>query len=228
MITHFSETLENLRSKLLLMGQLSIDSLRLSMEALVERDHEIASRVKSKDKEIDLLENELVAEINLCLSTHSPVAADLRLLVSSIRISHEIERVGDEAKAIARRSKKIAVSDFHLVPRMARLTQDMLTEALNIFLEYEEEKPKSIWKKDLEVDAMHLENTQFCQALVLKDLNLVSSVFELLFISKSLERIGDHAVNISKEVVFMATSKEVRHDPKYKKSCLNQELFDDA
>ena len=224
MATHYEQILENVRSKLLLMGQLSIDSLRLSLQALIDKDAELAGKVRSKDKEIDMLENELVNDVNVCLSTHAPVAGDLRLLVTTMKISHEIERVGDEAKSIARRSKKILVNDFHLIPKMAEAAQDMLREALSVFVEYDEEKAKSIWTKDLEIDAMNLENNQFCQALVIKDTHLVSSIFELLFISKSLERIADHAVNISKEAVFLATSRDIRHAPEFKKSFLKKNL----
>jgi phosphate transport system protein len=224
MATHYEQILENVRSKLLLMGQLSIDSLRLSLQALIDKDAELAGKVRSKDKEIDMLENELVNDVNVCLSTHAPVAGDLRLLVTTMKISHEIERVGDEAKSIARRSKKILVNDFHMIPKMAEAAQDMLREALSVFVEYDEEKAKSIWTKDLEIDAMNLENNQFCQALVIKDTHLVSSIFELLFISKSLERIADHAVNISKEAVFLATSRDIRHAPEFKKSFLKKNL----
>ena len=224
MATHYEQILENVRSKLLLMGQLSIDSLRLSLQALIDKDAELAGKVRSKDKEIDMLENELVNDVNVCLSTHAPVAGDLRLLVTTMKISHEIERVGDEAKSIARRSKKILVNDFHVIPKMAEAAQDMLREALSVFVEYDEEKAKSIWTKDLEIDAMNLENNQFCQALVIKDSHLVSSIFELLFISKSLERIADHAVNISKEAVFLATSRDIRHAPEFKKSFLKKNL----
>jgi len=83
---------------------------------------------------------------------------------------------------------------------------------------------KAIWTRDLEVDQLHKENNQFCQSLVEKDPTTSSSVFEVLFISKSLERVCDHAVNISKETVFMATSRDVRHAPEFKKSALRKEL----
>ena len=161
MATHYEQILENVRSKLLLMGQLSIDSLRLSLQALLDKDTELASEVRAKDKEIDTLENELINDVNVCLSTHAPVAGDLRLLVTTMKISHEIERVGDEAKTIARRSKNTAVNDFHLIPKMAESAQEMLKDALSVFVEYDEEKAKAIWTKDLEIDAMNLENNQF-------------------------------------------------------------------
>ncbi len=110
MTTQFEHNLENLRSKLLLMGQLANDSLQGAIKALLEGDSVLAKAVRVKDEEIDDLENELSEEVTSCLSTHAPVASDLRLLVSIIKISHEVERIGDEAKAIARRSRKTATT----------------------------------------------------------------------------------------------------------------------
>jgi hypothetical protein len=101
---------------------------------------------------------------------------------------------------------------------------EIIGVALSIFVEYDEDQAKAIWTRDLEVDQLHKENNQFCQSLVEKDPTTSSSVFEVLFISKSLERVCDHAVNISKETVFMATSRDVRHAPEFKKSALRKEL----
>ena len=224
MTTQFEHNLENLKSKLLLMGQLANDSLQGAIKALVEGDSVLAKAVRSKDEEIDSLENELGEEVTTFLSTHAPVASDLRLLVSIIKISHEIERIGDEAKAIARRSRKTAIPDFHRIPRMGEIAREMIQDALSIFVEYDEDHAKAIWKRDLEVDQLHKENNQFCQSLVEKDPMTSSSVFEVLFISKSLERVCDHAVSISKETVFMATSRDVRHAPEFKKAALRKEL----
>ena len=224
MTTQFEHNLENLKSKLLLMGQLANESLQGAIKALVEGDSVLAKAVRTKDEEIDDLENELGEEVTTFLSTHAPVASDLRLLVSIIKISHEIERIGDEAKAIARRSRKTAIPDFHRIPRMGEIAREMIQDALSIFVEYDEDHAKAIWKRDLEVDELHKENNQFCQSLVEKDPMTSSSVFEVLFISKSLERVCDHAVSISKETVFMATSRDVRHAPEFKKAALRKEL----
>ena len=103
MTTQFEHNLEDVKSKLLLMGQLANESLKVAIKALVEGDSQLAKSVLAKDQEIDLLENELSEVVTTYLSTHAPVAAYLRLLVATMKISHEIERIGDEAKAIARR-----------------------------------------------------------------------------------------------------------------------------
>jgi phosphate transport system protein len=107
---------------------------------------------------------------------------------------------------------------------MANIAHDMIRDALSIFAEFDEEKAKSIWTTDLEVDQLHKDNNKFCQLLVEKDPSMASSVFEVLFISKSLERVCDHAVNISKEIFFIATSRDVRHAPEYKKAALRRDL----
>jgi len=224
MSTYFEHNLENIKSKLLLMGQLASESLRMAIEALVQADPVLAKKVKEKDEEIDELENEISDLVTTHLSTHSPVAADLRLLVATMKISHEIERIGDEAKAIARRSRKIAINHFHEIPQMAEVAQAMLKDALTVFAEFDEERAKSVWTRDLEVDELHGENNRSCQNMVEKDASLASTVFETLFISKSIERVADHAVNVSKEAVFMATSRDVRHAPEYKKSELRKEI----
>lgn len=225
MSTYFEHNLENLRSKLLLMGQLANESLRTSIKALINGDPVLAKSVREKDEEIDNLENEISEIVTTYLSTHAPVAADLRLLVATLKISHDLERIGDEAKAIARRSRKTALHQFNEIPRMNEIAQEMLQDSLSVFVEFDEAKAKSIWTRDLQVDKLHGENNRFCLNMTEKEPTSATSAFEILFISKSLERIADHAVNISKEVVFMATSVDVRHSAKYKKSVLKKKLL---
>ena len=225
MSTYFEHNLENLRSKLLLMGQLANESLRTSIKALINADPVLAKSVREKDEEIDNLENEISEIVSTYLSTHAPVAADLRLLVATLKISHDLERIGDEAKAIARRSRKTALHQFNEIPRMNEIAQEMLQDSLSVFVEFDEAKAKSIWTRDLQVDKLHGENNRFCLNMTEKEPTSATSAFEILFISKSLERIADHAVNISKEVVFLATSVDVRHAAKYKKSVLKKKLL---
>ena len=225
MSTYFEHNLENLRSKLLLMGQLANESLKMSIKALLEGDTVLAKSVREKDEEIDNHENEISEMVTTYLSTHAPVAADLRLLVATLKISHDLERIGDEAKAIARRSRKTALHQFNEIPRMNEIAQEMLQDSLSVFVEFDEAKAKSIWTRDLQVDKLHGENNRFCLNMTEKEPTSATSAFEILFISKSLERIADHAVNISKEVVFMATSVDVRHAAKYKKSVLKKKLL---
>ena len=225
MSTYFEHNLENLRSKLLLMGQLANEPLKTSIKALINADPVLAKSVREKDEEIDNLENEISEIVTTYLSTHAPVAADLRLLVATLKISHDLERIGDEAKAIARRSRKTALHQFNEIPRMNEIAQEMLQDSLSVFVEFDEAKAKSIWTRDLQVDKLHGENNRFCLNMTEKEPTSATSAFEILFISKSLERIADHAVNISKEVVFMATSVDVRHAAKYKKSVLKKKLL---
>ena len=225
MATHFDTNIENIRSKFLLMGQLATESLELALESLEQTDPKKAKLVRIRDEEIDNLENELSASVTILLSTHAPIASDLRLLVSTMKASHEIERIGDEAKAIARRSRNTTIHDFHQIPKMGKIALEMIRDSLGVFVEFDEEKAKAIWTTDLSVDALNAENNTFCQDLVNKEPASASSIFEMLFISKSLERIADHAVNISKEAVFLATSRDVRHAKEFKKSKLRNKTL---
>ena len=138
MSTYFEHNLENLRSKLLLMGQLANESLKTSIKALINGDPVLAKSVREKDEEIDNLENEISEIVTTYLSTHAPVAADLRLLVATLKISHDLERIGDEAKAIARRSRKTALHQFNEIPRMNEIAQEMLQDSLSVFVEFDE------------------------------------------------------------------------------------------
>ena len=155
MSTYFEHNLENLRSKLLLMGQLANESLKMSIKALLEGDTVLAKSVREKDEEIDNHENEISEMVTTYLSTHAPVAADLRLLVATLKISHDLERIGDEAKAIARRSRKTALHQFNEIPKMNDIAQEMLQDSLSVFVEFDEQKAKSIWTRDLQVDKLN-------------------------------------------------------------------------
>jgi len=220
----FENNIEGIRSNLILMGQKVIDSVELSIEAIKEGNPSFRKVIKSKDDEIDSLENQIVSDITIHLSTHAPVAADLRFLVTAMKVSHELERVGDEAKAIVRRAQKAMNGHLNHIPEMAEITLSMIKEAIDVFVEFDKDRTEAIWSRDITVDHLNRENNEFFGELVSRDPALASSVFEMVFISKSLERIGDHAVSISKEIVFMATSKGVRHAEKYKKAALRKKL----
>lgn len=220
----FEKDLEVIRAHLLLMGEKSYESVSLAIKALLESEPDLRKIIYAKDNEIDELENQVDAAVTSCLSTCAPVAADLRFLVTTIKVSHELERIGDEAKAIARRTKRALVNDFHVIPQMAELALAMLQDALDVFVEFDEEKAHMIWSTDIAVDEFNRQNSDYYASLMTRHPELGPSVFEMVFISKSLERVADHAVSISKEVVFMATSKEVRHAVEFKKSSLKKKL----
>jgi phosphate transport system protein len=117
MTTFFEHNLENVKSKLLLMGQLANESVNAAIQALVDGDSVLAKAVRAKDEEIDDLENELSESVTTFLSTHAPVAADLRLLVATMKISHEIERIGDETKRLLDAHAKLQCTNFIGFPK---------------------------------------------------------------------------------------------------------------
>lgn len=212
----FHGELDTLKSHLVLMGEKANDAVSKSIKALKEKDVDLAVTVVKGDDEIDALEVEIDHEATRYLTLRSPVASDLRLITVAIKASHDLERVGDEARNIAKRTRKMIIKSGHTgdllnIPEMALKAQEMLLDALNCFIEEEPEKAYAVLQKDEEVDQLNKANfKQFIQ-MAKSDPEAINRYLDLIFISKSLERIADHATNLAEEVIFLMTAKETRH-----------------
>jgi len=212
----FHNELETLRSHLLLMGEKAGDALTNSIKALTDHDIDLALKVISGDDEIDNLEVDIDHEAIRYLTLRSPVASDLRLMTVAIKASHDLERVGDEARNIAKRVRKLilknGVGDHLLtIPDMALIAQDMLRDALQCFIHVEPERAYAVLEKDEEVDQFNKANYKEFIRLAKSEPEDINRYLELIFISKSLERIADHATNLAEEVIFLTTAREARH-----------------
>lgn len=212
---YFHEELESVRSNLMLMGERAVESAGLAMKALVEGDMDLAQKVIELDDVIDDIENQIDDEVSRYVSLRAPVARDLRLLFVAVKASHDLERVGDEATSIAKRTKKIMAQGKNFeglgrVPSMCELAVDMLKEALLSFIQEDEEVAYNIIRKDKEVDALNHENFKDFVELMKDDPSNVGVCAEMVFISKSFERIADHAKNIAEEVYFLLTSQSLK------------------
>ncbi|NDV61350.1 phosphate signaling complex protein PhoU [Puniceicoccales bacterium CK1056] len=212
----FHSELETMRSHLLLMGEKANAALEKGVQSLTEKDLELAKTVIREDDDIDALEIEIDHEATRYLTLRSPVASDLRLITVAIKASHDLERVGDEARNIAKRSKKLmtkgaVVSDLLNIPDMAQMAGGMLQDALQCFIAEDPEKAYAVLAKDSEVDALNKENFKGLIKQAKLDPEEINKYLDLIFISKSLERIADHATNLAEEVIFLTTGKETRH-----------------
>jgi len=159
---------------------------------------------------------EIDYEATRYLTLRAPVASDLRLMTVAIKASHDLERVGDEARNIAKRARKIILkqagySEFQTIPDMAIMAQDMLRDALQSFLHEESERAYQVMEKDEEVDQLNKANIKAFIRMAKDDPDLINRFLDLIFISKSLERIADHATNLAEEVIFLTTATETRH-----------------
>lgn len=212
---YFHEELEDVRSHLMLMGEKAIANVNLAMRAMLESDLAIAQEVRDADDRIDEIETQIDDEVARYIGLRAPVARDLRLLFVAIKASHDLERVGDEATSIAKRTQKIlksgrATDELGRLPRMCELAVGMLKDALHCFIDEDSGRAVAICDRDNEVDRLNRENFRFYIELMRKDPEYVPAGTEMVFISKSMERIADHAQNIAEEVYYLLTTRNLR------------------
>lgn len=211
----FHAELTGLRNDLILMGELTLDMLRLSAESLVNADVALSHRVRGMDDSVDELEKRIDREVMRYLTLYGPMGRDVRLLMAARDIGHDLERVADEAAVIARRvitiGERGALNDFLSVPRMAELAEVQVRLALDSFVSLDAEKAGRVRPGDAEIDRLHRENYERVFGLPGVGHAVSAPVVELMFISKGYERAGDHAKNIAEQVVFLLSGEDVRH-----------------
>jgi len=216
----FHSELEQFRSNLLLMGERCMEIVRLSSRSVMEADPALARAAVARDDAIDDLELMIDAEAIRYISMRAPVARDLRLLVMGMKAAHDLERVGDEATSIARRAIKLdagmPVKDFLAIPQMTTLTLEMLRDSIDSLIDGDAEKAIGIPPRDKDIDRLNRQNYAALADLIRADGSKVDTCLDLMFISKSLERIADHAANISEEVVYLYKAEDIRHTPAVK------------
>ncbi|MBE35825.1 MAG: phosphate transport system regulatory protein PhoU [Opitutaceae bacterium] len=203
----FDSELETFRVHLIKMGEISIKQVQDAITSLVESDTDLAKRVIAGDDELDDLEVAMDAEAIRYMNMRSPVASDLRLLIVGMKASHDLERVGDEAVGIAKRAKHLAkevpFKAYIDIPRMASIALDMLRDALDCFLDGDAEKAATVITRDKEVDDLNKQLYRELTSFMVEDQHTISRAIELMFISRSIERIADHATNIAEEMIYL-------------------------
>jgi phosphate transport system protein len=207
-------SLELLKQKLLTMASHAETAVNEALQALQQRDTDLALRVKEKDRVIDQFEVE-IDELVIQLLTKAPLASNLRLVTITMKISQDLERVGDEATKIAKRARDLAeepplkiVLDL---PRMAALALEMLKDALDAFVNRDSAAARAIIPRDKEVDAINKQIHAALAQRMVEDTSTIGRCLHLMVVSKSLERIADHATNVAEDVVFLAEAQDIRH-----------------
>lgn len=217
----FDTELDAFRSHLIQMGEKSIEQVRGAIRALVDADVELARKVRAGDDELDRLEVLIDEEGVRYMSLRNPIATDLRLVVVGMKAGHDLERVGDEANGIAKRAIRLAaeppLKPYVDIPRMAEIAQQMLRDALDCFLQHDNDKALAVIRRDEEVDALNKQIYRELAGFMVENPATISRALELMFISKSLERIADHATNIAEEMVYLAKGEDIRHNDEFKK-----------
>jgi phosphate transport system protein len=214
MENHFETGLDALRQKLLLMASYAETAVNQAVHALVQRDHALALRVKEDDRTIDQCEVE-IDDLAIQLLTKAPLATNLRLVTVAMKISQDLERIGDEASKIAKRARDLSqeppIKITLDLPRMAQLALNMLKAALDAFVHRDPVAARAIIPRDKEVDAL---NKQIHSALaqhMVGNPDTIARCLHWMVASKSLERIADHATNIAEDVVYLCEAQDIRH-----------------
>ena len=218
----FDTELETLRSHLILMGETAVQQVRSALKALVEANIRLAEQVIAGDDKLDELEVKIDNEGVRFMNLRAPVASDLRLVIVGMKTGHDLERVGDEATSIAKRAIRLAaeppLKPYIDIPRMAGIALEMLRDALDCLLQGDEAKALAVCKRDAEVDNLNRQLYRELTSFMVERPETISRAIELMFISKSLERIADHATNIAEETIYLMRGKDVRHTDEVKKT----------
>ena len=218
----FDSELESFRSQLLQMGEIALRQVRDATRALVEGDLALADRVIAADDELDRFEVKLDEEAVRYLNLRAPVASELRVLIVGMKASHDLERVGDEATNIARRVAKLTaeppLKPYVDLPRMAQIASGMLRDALDCFLQDDEGKALGVVQRDAEVDLINRQLYRDLSSFMIENPATISRALELMFISKAVERIADHATNIAEETIYLTRGRDIRHSVETRKA----------
>ena len=214
MENYFEAGLDELRQKLLTMASHAETAVNQALQALLHRDHDLAVRVRENDRIIDQFEVEIDEQV-IQLLTRAPLAANLRLVTVAMKISQNLERIGDEATKIAKRARDLSQEPpvkINLdLSRMAQMALDMLKASLDAFVNRDSAAARALVPRDKEVDAL---NKQIHEALVqhmVANPDTIGRCLHLMVVSKSLERIADHAKNIAEEIVYLYEAQDIRH-----------------
>lgn len=204
----FDEELKRLDNLIARIGGLAEAQVGEAIEALVARDVARAARVVEADAQVDALEHEIDQTSVRMLALRQPMASDLRMVIAALKIASDVERIADYAANIAKRSIAIAQSNarvetLHLVPRTARIVQEMVKDVLDAYGERDAAKAVAVWHRDQEVDDMYTSLFRELLTYMMEDPRNITPCTHLLFIAKNLERMGDHATNIAETVHFM-------------------------
>jgi phosphate transport system protein len=214
-VPHFREELEQCKARLLEMGGLAEEEVRLSIQGLVDRDSALLEHVLTGDGPLNSLHVEIDSRCFTMLALHQPMAADLRTIVAAVKINTDLERVGDLAVNIAEAATRYArhapVKRLIDIPRMATIAQSMLRDSLDAFVRLDVDLAQHVLNEDDKLDALKTQIFRELLTYMLQDPATIEPALDLILISRHLERIGDHATNIAEDVIFIVSARDVRH-----------------
>ncbi len=216
-VKSFDEDLGQIESLLLEMGGLVETQISEAVRALTDRDVELGEKIRLNDKRVDDLEIQINELTIRTLALRQPVAEDLRAVVTALKVAANLERIGDYAKNIAKRTSVLAQSPHigsyaSTIKRMSKLVQDMVRDVLDAYVARDGQTAEDLRLRDEEVDQLH--NTLFRELLtyMMEDARNITPCLHLLFIAKNIERMGDHTTGIAEQVYYLVTGTQLDED----------------
>ncbi|HEY0035281.1 MAG TPA: phosphate signaling complex protein PhoU [Longimicrobium sp.] len=213
---HFHDELGRLKHKLLDMSGLAEELVSMAVQARTERDQELAEQVIARDNDLDAME---VAVDNACihlLALQQPMARDLRLITMAMKISNDLERVGDHAVNIAQgvqhQRSHVVSMELAEIDEMSRLAREMLSDAMDSFVRGDADAARSVCQRDDRVDQLNDSVFRILVTHMMEDPRRIGASMSLLLASRNLERIADLATNISEDVVFLVEGRNIKHN----------------
>ncbi len=213
----FDMDLESIRANVLKMGGLVEEQITRAVEALTSGDLNLADEVIAHDHNVNALEVQIDEDVAHVIARRAPTASDLRMLMMVVKTITDLERIGDEAAKIARmaklvhQSERLSLPRFNEVKYMSTVVLDMLRKALDGFARLDASNAAAIARQDDEVDEEFRLNLRHLITFMMEDPRTISVSIDILFAAKAIERMGDHAKNMSEYVVYMVKGKDVRH-----------------
>ncbi len=216
-VKSFDDDLGQIESLLLEMGGLVETQISEAVRALMDRDVELGEKIRGNDKRVDDLEVQINELTIRTLALRQPVAEDLRAVVTALKVAANLERIGDYAKNIAKRTSVLAHSPQigsyrSTIKRMSKLVQDMVRDVLDAYVARDSQTAEDLRLRDEEVDQLH--NTLFRELLtyMMEDPRNITPCLHLLFIAKNIERMGDHTTGIAEQVYYLVTGTQLDDD----------------
>lgn len=213
---HFDEELRDLKHSILRMADLSQEMISLAIRSLIERNESLAHKVLEIEPQVNQLEIEIEDEVLSLLARKQPAAGDLRLLTAALKIDNNLERIADQACNISETvAYLLKEPPLNLplidIPRMAALVQKMAKDSIHAFVHHDPELAKSVCEHDDAVDWLNDQMFRVLLTYMIENPRSITRSVDLILISRNLERIADHATNISEEVIFIEEGKNIKH-----------------
>ena len=212
----FNEDLESVRTRVLAMGGMVEELLGKAITALIEGDSSLGESLATDDLKVNGMEVAIDEECSRILATRSPAAGDLRLIVAIIKTITDLERIGDEGEKIGNIASRLAVMErpenkYREIKHMSRIVAEMVHDALDAFARMDSQAALQVARRDRMVDEEYESIHRQCITFMMEDPRNIRRTLDVMWIVRSLERVGDHAKNICEYVIFMVHGKDIRH-----------------